>query len=176
MTQVNEFIKVIGEFDISSLLEEYHRLENNLGWLENNFLGKQCSLQSREGEEPFISGTGSLPLGSDIKQFHILHELFNDTVFKDLITEYKMYRTRFMWVNPRSCYRPHKDDSPRIHFPLVTNNLARFYFPELTTNHMTHLEAGKVYWVDTTRIHSFINFGDSRRLHLVGAIDNDTHF
>lgn len=176
MTQVNEFIKVIGEFDTNSLLNEYRRLESQLGWLENGLLGKQCSLQNREGGEPFISGTGSIPLGNDIKEFHILNDVFKGTVFEELITTYKMYRTRFMWVNARACYKPHKDDSPRIHFPLVTNTFARFYFPDLTTDHMTHLEAGKIYWVDTTKQHSFINFGDSSRLHLVGAIDNDTHF
>jgi mannose-6-phosphate isomerase-like protein (cupin superfamily) len=174
LTKVNDLVKVIGEFDANSLLHEYHQIENQLEWLTNNFQGSQCCIQTREGAEPFKDGTGSSI--TSIQQFHVLHEMFKGTIWETYLNQYQMYRTRFMWVNPRACYKVHKDITPRVHFVLKTNPDAKFYLPDLGADCMVHLEEGKIYWVDTTKAHSFINFGDNRRLHLVGAVDNDVQF
>lgn len=178
MYQVKDLVKEIGEFDANSLLHSYHSLENYLKWSENSFQGSQCCIQTREGSEPFVDGTGSLTVGQNAKlsDFCVLHDLFKNTVWETYINQYKMYRTRFMWVNSRACYKVHTDHYPRIHFVIKTNPDACFYLPDLGADCMVHLEQGKIYWVDTTKRHSFINFGDNRRLHLVGAVDNQTLF
>ena len=80
-----------------------------------------------------------------------------------------MYRTRFLWINEKSCYSIHKDSSPRIHIPIQTNPQALFYFSKTG---FQYLAKDKIYWVDTRNMHSFVNFSDEKRLHLVGCVES----
>ena len=73
-----------------------------------------------------------------------------------------------MWIYPWSCYSVHKDLTPRIHIPIITNpqNFIVFKYSP-----MEHLSLGNVYWVDTTQYHTAINGSDDARLHLVGIVE-----
>ena len=77
-----------------------------------------------------------------------------------------------MWVNPMSCYSLHKDSTPRIHIPLITNPSCYFIFKENNTPEgiIQHLPVGSVYWTNTTVSHTFINCSELPRLHLVGVV------
>lgn len=63
----------------------------------------------------------------------------------------------------------HKDESPRIHIPLISNPECYFVFQQSI---VTHLSVGQVWWVDTRHRHTFMNASTQDRLHLVGAVEN----
>ena len=101
-------------------------------------------------------------------EIDLLNPFFKDTIFESIIHEYNLKRTRLMWSGPFSCYTMHKDQSPRIHIPLITNRLCYFLFRNDIPEHMP---AGKSYWVDTRKRHTFINCSEEHRLHLVGLVE-----
>ena len=43
-----------------------------------------------------------------------------------LLKKYKMYSTRMMCLTPTRCYSYHVDSSPRVHIPLITNEMCFF--------------------------------------------------
>lgn len=168
-------IKILDDIDIAPILEEYHRIENKIEWLEDGKT-KQSSLQHLKDFPSFIEGCGRIKIeetkfGIRYKNketdFDVCHEIISGTVFEDIIKKYKLKRSRLMWVKSKSCYSLHADFSPRIHIPLITNLSAMFVFRDTG---IQHLLAGKVYWIDTRKMHSFANFGDTDRLHLIGCV------
>lgn len=81
-----------------------------------------------------------------------------------------VYRTRLMVSRPRSCYSLHRDYSPRLHLPLITNDQCNFLISEPLT--MFHLPAdGHTYWVDTRLKHTFLNGSLDARLHIVMIVE-----
>jgi hypothetical protein len=62
----------------------------------------------------------------------------------------------------------HKDETPRIHIPLITNLECYFVF---RTGAIINLKQDYVWWVDTRRIHTFMNCSSVPRLHLVGVVE-----
>ena len=130
--------------------------------------GKQCGLQYAEHDDPSSSAVGRLKPGKTETEYSLLNPLFQNTIFENIIREYKLVRTRLMWVNPYACYSIHKDKTKRLHIPLVTNADCLFIFPD--HEKLIHLPVGNVYTVDTTKNHSFCNFSEHPRLHLVGCI------
>ena len=83
--------------------------------------------------------------------------------------EVPVYRTRIMLSRPKSCYSIHRDYSPRLHLPMVTNNQCYFLFTN--PEKMIHMPAdGRTYWVDTRNNHTFLNGSLMDRLHLVMII------
>ena len=82
-----------------------------------------------------------------------------------------VYRTRIMMSRPKGCYSIHRDLSPRLHLPIVTNTQCNFLITEPLT--MFHLPAdGTTTWVDTTKHHTFMNGSTEQRLHLVMIVEN----
>lgn len=158
-------IKIIDNIDISPILEAYRKIESKLEWLEGEKT-RQCAIQHRKDVESLTEGCGKLISNKEVDYKHCNRE-FEGTVFEEIIAKYKLTRTRLMWVAKKSCYTLHKDSSPRIHIPLITNPSAMFVFKE---SGLHHLEVGKVYWVDTRLTHSFANFGIEDRLHLIGCV------
>lgn len=157
-------INVLGNVDALLLLEGYNKLEQNIKWVEYPN-GKQAGLQYLNSD-PWTDAVGRMKPEQKWTIDSPLNPFFKDTIFEELIKKYKLTRTRLMWLKPYSCYSMHKDDSPRIHLPLITDPNCYFVFKETG---LTHLEAGKVYWVDTTKEHTFINCSSQWRLHLIGA-------
>jgi len=81
-----------------------------------------------------------------------------------------VFRTRIMMSRPKGCYSIHKDYSPRLHLPLMTNKQCNFLITDPLT--MFHLPAdGTTTWVDTTKQHTFMNGSTEQRLHLVMIVE-----
>lgn len=77
-----------------------------------------------------------------------------------------VYRTRIMMAREKGCYSIHRDYTPRLHLPLVTNTQCNFLFTDPLQ--MFHMPAdGTTTWVDTTKPHTFMNGSTEKRLHLV---------
>lgn len=158
-------IKFVESIDASAILAEYSKLEPNIVWTDYGFKGKQCGLQHKIDEDQWASAVGRSS-GNEFES-SILNPFFKNTIFEELIDKYKLFKTRLMWLSPYACYSMHRDESPRIHIPLVTNEQCYFVFKALPPY---HLALNKVYLTDTTYGHSFMNCSDLPRLHLVGAV------
>lgn len=97
--------------------------------------------------------------------FRTLNEIYEGTVFADMIHDVDGERARIMHMNPCTSYSVHRDNSPRYHAALITNPNAYFVFP--TLNEVIHIPAdGFLYEVDTTILHTFVNCGPERT-HLI---------
>jgi hypothetical protein len=162
-------IKVLSSVDSASLLNEYISLRKDMQWTGMGSKGKQVGLQYQENEDPWTSSVGK-SRGNELEYSH-LNPFFKNTKFELVINEFKLYRSRLIWLESYSCYSMHADSTPRIHIPLITNKHCYFVFKD--TGLVSHLPANNVYWVDTTKTHTFMNCSEDRRLHLVGIIDEN---
>jgi hypothetical protein len=158
-------VKIVGSVDTDALLEAYSALEEKIVWTDMG-KGKQAGLQHRVNEDPWTSAVGRSN-GNEIS-YTELNPFFKDTIFEELINKYNLLKTRFMWVYPMSCYSMHKDETPRIHIPLVTNPGNYFVFKQTPPLHLT---TGVAHWTDTRMFHTFMNCSDLPRLHIVGAVN-----
>jgi len=160
-------IKVLDTISVLPIIEEYYKIEKEIEWVDNP-QGKQCALQHLSSKPSYTDACGTLDskLYKE-KDFSTVNLIIANTKIEEIINKYNMYRTRLMIVKPKSCYTLHRDFGPRIHIPLITNPSAMFTFLK---GGLFHLEIGKVYWVDTTKIHSFANFGLTDRLHIIGCV------
>jgi hypothetical protein len=158
-------IRQLETFDVNSLLECYYQIEKNISWTNGGHKGRQVGLQYKDHEDPWTSAVGR-SRGDELSYIN-LNPFFKDTVFENIIKKYNLTRTRLMWVGPYACYSMHKDFTPRIHIPIVTNPDCYFVFK---AGLIYHMRAGVVYWTDTTKIHTFMNCSEQSRLHLVGIV------
>jgi hypothetical protein len=160
-------IKIIDRIEVDTLLKYYESVKDELIWVDYG-KGKQVSIQYKLGDDKNTSGLGK-GYGSDL-EFNILNEFFTGTIVENLIDKFQLKRTRLMMVSPWSCYSMHRDSTPRIHIPIITNPECYFVFRAGT---IQHLPKGLVYYVDTTKQHTFMNCSDEHRLHLMGSVDKD---
>ena len=169
-------------YDLDRCLVEWDRIQSRLGdelWDSDEVLGtgiygqrRQTCLQrsSKSVVNPYTAGAGERRDKKDrvIKnssEFTILNEIYEGTVFANMIQDVNGERARIMHMNSYSAYSVHKDNSPRYHLALITNPNAYFIFP--TLNEIIHIpDDGCLYEVDTTILHSFVNCGPDRT-HLV---------
>jgi len=168
-------IKILNDIDVSDLLTEYIRLEPNIQWTNSGHKGRQAGLQYKIEAEPLVQHEWASAVGKNRGMeltYNQLNPFFKDTIFEKLIKDYKMTRTRLMWVNRMSCYSIHRDTTPRIHFPLITNQECYFMFKVGGAATLTHMKVGHVYWVDTRCEHTFVNCSEMDRLHLVGIVES----
>jgi len=159
-------IKIIESVNITPILSAYHEMEKNFCWT-NYGQKKQVGMQYKLGDDPWTSAVGRSQ-GNELS-YNILNPFFKDTIFEEIIFKYNLIRSRLMWINPYSCYSMHKDETPRVHIPLVTNPQCFFVFK---TGLIDHLTTDNIYWVDTTQSHTFMNCSEHPRLHLVGVVSN----
>jgi hypothetical protein len=164
---IPELIKTIESIDINPILECYHSIEPQISWTDYNHKGKQAGLQYLDNEDPWDSAVGR-SRGKEL-EYSNLNPLFSGTIFEEIINKYKFRRTRLMWVGPYACYSMHKDSTPRVHIPLITNSECYFVFK---SGIIKNLESGQVHYTDTRFFHTFMNCSDQYRLHLVGAVEN----
>ena len=159
-------IKIISDINARELVDVYYSLESNIKWTEFGNKGRQAGLQYFDEQDPWASAVGKSQ-GREL-EYTNLNPFFAETVFEQVIKDYNLSRTRLMWINPFSCYSIHKDTTPRIHVPLITNLSCYFVFAKTG---LRHLNFGKVFWVDTRENHTFINCSEIPRLHLVGVVE-----
>ena len=160
-------IKVLQSYNISPLLRYYLEFEKEMVWTEHG-TKRQTGLQYKPGEDPWTSAVGR-SIGNGLV-YTELNPFFKDTIVEDIINQFNLLKTRFMWVGPMTCYSMHHDESPRIHIPLITNSQCYFVFKGKDTSIIQNLPAGSIYWTDTRETHTFMNCSERPRLHLVGAV------
>lgn len=158
-------IKILTSYNIEPLLISYYNIEKDLVWTDYGNK-KQVGLQFKDLEDPWASAVGTSK-GNELTYTN-LNSIFKDTVFEELINKYNLFRTRLMWVSPMTCYSMHKDSTPRIHIPMITNPECYFVFKQGIIQHMP---VGSVYWTNTVNLHTFMNCSDKPRLHLIGAVN-----
>ena len=161
-------MRTLGEIDTKPILESYFKLEENIQWFQGGTKGRQAGIQYKSGEDPWTSAVG-VSKGQELTYTEI-NPFFKDTIFEELINQYNVKRARLMWVNPMSCYSMHRDTTPRLHIPLITNPQCFFVFKQGLVEHMP---AGKVYKVKTTEMHTFMNCSEKSRLHFIGVLDSE---
>lgn len=131
----------------------------------------QLSIQNdQESTTDWLAGIGrsELKTPSWERQFKFLQNELEGTAVDEYLQwlGVPVYRTRIMVARPKSSYSVHKDYSPRLHLPLITNDQCYFVFKDPAK--FIHMPAdGKTYWVDTRREHTFMNGSTDNRLHLV---------
>ena len=157
-------IKILTSYNIEPLLISYYKLEKDIVWTDYGNK-KQVGLQFKDVEDPWASAVGKSK--GDELAYTTLNPFFKDTIFEEVINKYNLIRTRLMWVSPMTCYSMHKDTTPRIHIPMITNPECYFVFK---TGIIQHMPVGSVYWTNTVNLHTFMNCSDKPRLHLIGVI------
>jgi len=160
-------IKLLESVNVDPILKSYYVLETSIQWTEYGVKSKQAGLQYKEGDDPWDSAVGK-SRGVELT-YNNLNPLFKDTVFETLIARHNLKRTRLLWVYPWACYSMHRDTTPRIHIPLITNTECYFVFKD---DGVSHMPAGGAYWVDTRKRHTFMNCSEQLRLHLVGVVES----
>lgn len=106
------------------------------------------------------------------RSFSHLQPCYKGTALEEYLDwlEVPVYRTRIMLSRPKTAYSIHRDYSPRLHLPLVTNDQCYFLFTQ--PERLIHMPAdGRTYWVDTRASHTFLNGSVENRLHLVMIVD-----
>ena len=169
-------------YDLDRCLVEWEFIQLRLGdklYDNDEVLGtgiygqrRQTCLQrsNKSVVNPYTDGAGENrdKKGRIIKvqsEYTILNEVYEGTVFAEMIQDVGGERSRIMEMNAYTTYSVHKDNSPRYHLALITNPNAYFIFP--TLNQIMHIPAdGYLYEVDTTILHSFVNCGPDRT-HLI---------
>ena len=158
-------IKVIKSVAELNLQEHFNAIESKIQWSNFGLANRQAGLQYLDGEDPWASAVGKSQ-GKDL-EYTNLNPIFKNTIFETLINDYNLTRTRFMWVGPNTCYSMHRDITPRIHIPIITNDQCFFVFKR---GMVAHLQQNFICWVDTRQTHTFINCSAESRLHLVGVV------
>ncbi len=161
---------IVDSIDHIKIVGQYTKLKDHIQWETVPGKSRQTGIQFIEGEDPFLSAVGKKKEGVNEQEYETINPLFLGTVFETIVKKYNLYRTRLMWMEPYACYSIHQDTTHRVHIPLFTNPKCYFIWPD--DQKMEFLAAGKVYVVDTTRPHSFVNFSNLPRLHLVGCVEN----
>lgn len=156
----------IDNINHAQLLDWYYRHEQKIKWLTTPGKTRQTSIQYADRDDVFLSSTAPLAQDRSETEYHLLNSLYVNTPFEDVVKKYNLVRTQLVWLEPRSCYNIHTDLSAQLHIPLVTNNDCTFIFPD--ESNMFHLPVGGVYTVNTDKPHSFCNFSEESRLHLLG--------
>lgn len=129
---------------------------------------EQWGLKGRlDGNEEIDYGEGKTRPGSKLSDWnHWRDESYNAGWLAGLISALQpreIGRIRIMKMRPRSCYSWHRDLSPRVHIPLITN-------PEnfmIIRTESRHLYPGAIWWTNTTQNHSAMNCSNKNRYHLI---------
>ena len=165
------------------LLKDLNLIISIAGFNETN----QISITSVTGNDDWHCSIGKIKdLEYPEKFYSTINKSLKDSYMHELIGKFPtFYRWRVLQLPGRTNYSIHSDQvgnkiNKRIHIPIVTNPEAYLmFFDEVEKPQMFHLEVGKAYEVNTTGLHSAINFSKENRYHLVGVrnenSDNRTH-
>jgi hypothetical protein len=175
-----DFVNLIHtDIDHERLANEIYQLIEHFGLQEH----PQISLTSLAGENNWINSTGKRHLLKyPERYFNKINEYLESTYIAECIRRYPdFYRWRLMKVIPRATYSIHPDGLPfreniRLHIPVVTNSKAFLTFYDVmpgdgvtVTVHHANLKAGNSYEINTTNLHTAVNYGEHNRYHIVGV-------
>jgi hypothetical protein len=161
-------------FDPSKILNDLSQFETSSGLAHGS--DRFCLTQTAEREEPLRHANKiyDSKLNQFIKRehdFEFLNTLLEGTYTSEVINHLreliplKFGRIRFMRLPSRSCYSVHRDDSYRLHLPLLTDRECYMcFFP----GGLFHLNSsGRVYLTNTMLQHTAMNCSAQDRIHLV---------
>lgn len=114
---------------------------------------------------------GEGKLNSKLSSWNCWRGGFEDGSLMSYLHEYSKYqigRIRVMRITGRSCYSWHRDPTPRLHIPLITNSAAFV----IVQDQSKHLDCGSLWWVNTTFNHTAINCHTQDRWHLVYEVSS----
>ena len=155
----------IDDFDV--LVKEVTDLIDSIGPNSNQIICQQMS----PNETSWTNGIGRIDQldHQDEHLYTFINKELAGSKLADLIKKYKAFRTRIMILPPRQCYSIHADPTPRLHIPIITNKQSWMIWPHL--NICENMRLGKIYWTDTTKHHSFLNGGETARVHIVMGVE-----
>ena len=170
---MSHVIKLDYQTDPQKLQQALDDLLEDVGFANPN----QITLTSVLGNNQWNESTGKIKLLQfPEKAYCTLNKRLEGTYFEELINQFPEYvRWRLLKLDSHTNYSIHTDSdngkrNTRLHIPMVTNpNAYMMFFDEVTEPKMYHLEAGSTYQVNTTGLHSAINFGWETRYHIVGV-------
>lgn len=125
-----------------------------------------------ESHEDYFTGVGRIDEldHQDEHLYKFIQPSLKGTLLEKIIQENNACRTRILKLKPRACYSVHRDPTPRIHIPIVTNEQCWMVWPYRATS--INLKEGRAYWTNTTEAHTFLNGHDTlERIHIVMVVD-----
>ena len=145
--------------EVLSIVDDYGEYGNRLSLTHSNKTAGETLIVR------MLEAFNHTPLHENI--FDIFDEQYTGSHLHDMFNQVpNIGRFRIMIMNPMSCYNLHVDPTKRYHFVIETNKSNFFVFPE--DNESCHIPCdGNMYLIDTTKPHTFVNCGDTRRIHLV---------
>jgi hypothetical protein len=167
------------DINIDRLKPEVFKLLNDFNLTDSH----QVSLTSIDGNNDWHCSVGKiLDLKNSERFYSTLNKALQGSYIADLIARYsKYYRWRLLRLLPRETYSVHSDSingmsNYRVHIPVVTNEDSFLVFCSDQPKHQKeskfyfeHLTAGNSYVVNTTGLHTAINYGYETRYHIVGV-------
>lgn len=126
-----------------------------LDW-DNSYTNKQGTL---------VVPPRKVPLKEE--SFKVLCTGFKDSLFEDVYNsitkKYNVGRIRIMNSRPKTCLSWHNDDTPRLHYPIKTQDGCYM----VIEGESKHLKQNQWYWTNTVVPHTAFNGSTDERLHLV---------
>ena len=162
-------VKTNFTFDYRQLIIEHNQIEipEDYSYDQN-----QVAITSFDGKNVLVDNK----FNEDYKRIpevdlNLMNEWFKDTYVAEVIDKinesYNTTKWRFMKLTPeRRAYSYHKDETRRLHIPLLTNDEC-FFIIEKQLYEMN--QPGVLYEMDTTQHHTALNLGWTDRVHMVGA-------
>ena len=128
---------------------------------------QQRMLQGIPGKDDQY-GTGRIT-AYDEPETEFRHPLHDIPYTNSILESLGMYRSRLMIMTGKLVYSWHYDPSPRVHIPLISNHKTNFMVVEDTLIRMPVRD--RAMWVDTTKMHTYVNAADELRVHIIGCVD-----
>tara|TARA_R100000697_G_scaffold31189_1_gene41893 strand:+ start:297 stop:803 length:507 start_codon:yes stop_codon:yes gene_type:complete len=162
-------IKTDISFDYRQLLIDYNQVEIPE---DNSYDQNQVAITSSDGNNILVDNKFNEDyiriLEADL---NLMNEWFKNTYVAEVIDrvnqKYNTTKWRFMKLtSERRAYSYHKDETKRLHIPLLTNDECFFIIEKKL---YTMQQLGWLYEMDTTKHHTALNLGWSDRVHIVGA-------
>jgi len=104
------------------------------------------------------------------EEFTITANIFRGTIWEEILEvlnrKYILGRVRVFRSMPRNCLSWHRDDIPRIHYPIKTQEGCIMVIED----EAKHLEKEKWWFTKTEKPHTAFNGSQDERLHLVAVI------
>ena len=132
---------------------------------------QQLGLQTRVGCSDRFHSCLWLKEGVEETEYDQLLPELRGTVVEELLASIPtpICRFRVMRMMPKYTYVVHVDPGPRIHVPILSHDECGMLYP--TIDYMKRMPAnGDVYWMDPRLPHTFANWGNQGRIHLMGSL------
>jgi hypothetical protein len=132
---------------------------------------KKEKISDSNGNVKITASLRDVPLREE--DFTILNEQFKNTVFENIYNKlqekYILGRVRIMMTKPNGCLSWHHDTSPRVHYPIKTQDGCFMVIED----EVKFLPADSWWYTNTTKKHTAFNGSNENRIHLVAVLLGD---